>query len=53
MSEDEARNLGHEEEADETEAHGRATANIEPGDEADDDVEAHMRRKDTEDAREF
>jgi hypothetical protein len=49
MSEDEARKAGHEEETDETEAHGRAAANIEPGDEArreseDDDVEAHSRR---------
>jgi hypothetical protein len=47
MSEDEARRVG-EEETDDTEAHGRAAANIEPDDEArresDDDVEGHMRR---------
>lgn len=49
MSEDEARNLGHEEEQDEVEAHTRRTAaNEEPGDEMrredDDDVEAHVRK---------
>jgi hypothetical protein len=47
MSEDEARNAGHEEEQDEVESH-RATkaANEEAGDEADsdDDVEGHVRR---------
>jgi hypothetical protein len=45
MSEDEARR----ENDDDTEAHGRAAANIEPADEArrendDDDVEGHARR---------
>jgi hypothetical protein len=48
MSDDEGRRAGgHEEEADEVEAHGRhAGANVEAGDEAkdDNDVEAHMRR---------
>jgi hypothetical protein len=47
MSEDEARIAGHEEEVDETEAHGRTAANIEPDDESrrseNDDVEAHGR----------
>ena len=48
MSDDEARSTariaGHEEETDEVEAHHRPTANQEPGDETDNDVEGHMRR---------
>jgi hypothetical protein len=56
MSEDEARKVGQAEEADDTEAHGRAAANIEPDDESrrsenDDDVEAHGRMAGPDDAR--
>jgi hypothetical protein len=47
MSEDESRRATQEEEVDEVEAHRRAAANEEAGDETDadgDDVEGHMRK---------
>ncbi len=52
MSEDESRRAGAQDEASETEAHGRVAANIEAGDEADDDeVEAHGRVAAPDDGR--
>jgi hypothetical protein len=53
MSEDESRRVGaQDEEGRETEAHGRVAANIEAGDEADDDeVEAHGRVASPDDGR--
>jgi hypothetical protein len=52
MSEDESRRAAQDEEGRETEAHGRVAANIEAGDEADDDeVEAHGRVASPDDGR--
>ena len=53
MSEDEMRRIGaQDDEGSETEAHGRVAANVEAGDEADDDeVEAHGRVAAPDDGR--